>query len=91
MDEVLNAGAHLETSSSYDIDLIRHLFQQKKISKDIRIVCNGYKPKAYTEKIKSMIHDGFKNVIPVMDNMDELKDYLDIIDDEIGFGLRIAT
>lgn len=91
MDEVLKAGAHLETSSSYDIDLVRFLFETGKIDKNIRIVCNGYKPRDYSEKIKALIHEGFKNVIPVMDNMDELRDYLDIGDDEVGFGLRIAT
>lgn len=91
LDEVLKAGAHLETSSSYDIDLIRFLYEKGKITKNIRIVCNGFKPKEYTEKIKALIHDGFTNVTPVMDNMDELDDYLDIGNDKIGFGLRIAT
>ncbi|MCB0502288.1 MAG: arginine decarboxylase [Bacteroidetes bacterium] len=91
MEEVLRNGAHLETSSGYDIDLIRHLHQKGLINKKIRVICNGYKPKNYIEKIKKLIHDGFKNVIPVMDNMDELSSYLDIGNDEIGFGLRIAT
>ncbi|MEZ5008255.1 MAG: arginine decarboxylase [Chitinophagales bacterium] len=91
MEEVLRNGAHLETSSGYDIDLIRHLYQKGLINKKIRVICNGYKPKNYIEKIKDLIHDGFKNVIPVMDNMDELSHYLDIGNDEIGFGLRIAT
>ncbi|MCP4121207.1 MAG: arginine decarboxylase [Bacteroidetes bacterium] len=91
MDEVIKAGSHLETSSSFDIDIIRNLQEKGKITKNIRLVCNGYKPEEYIEKIKNLIHDGFKNVIPVMDNMEELNHYLDIGSDEIGFGLRIAT
>jgi arginine decarboxylase len=91
MDEALRNGAHLETSSAVDIDLIRRLYKQKKIDKDIRVINNGYKPPSYIEKIKSLIHDGFVNVIPVMDNMEELDNYLDIGNEEIGFGLRIAT
>lgn len=91
MKEVLKNGAHLETSSAYDIDLIEHLYQKKLINKSIRVICNGYKPKSYVEKIKGLIQNGFKNIIPVMDNMEELENYLDIGDEEIGFGLRIAT
>ncbi len=91
MEEVIRNGAHLETSSEFDIDLIRHLNETGKITRNIRIVCNGYKPINYIEKVKNLIHDGFKNVIPVMDNMEELDHYLDIGNDEIGFGLRIAT
>jgi arginine decarboxylase len=35
MDEALRNGAHLETSSAVDIDLIRRLYKQKKIDKVI--------------------------------------------------------
>ncbi len=91
LDQALKEKVHLETSSSYDLDLIRKLFDQKRIDKNIRVVCNGFKPRAYTEKILALIHDGFKNIIPVVDNMEELAVYEKIADEDVNFGMRIAT
>ena len=64
VEETLKHNIHLETSYAYDIDIINSLYKRKKITKDIHIVCNGFKQKNYTSRIAKLINDGFKNVIP---------------------------
>ena len=91
LDEVLEHKVHLETSSAFDIDLIRLLYAQKQIDKQLIIICNGFKPTHYVEKIAQLIQDGFVNTIPVCDNFDELKQYQQLLDQPFEFGLRIAT
>jgi arginine decarboxylase len=88
--EVLKNNAHLEASSSYDIDLIRSLYNNNKIDKKLRIICNGFKPKSYTDNILALIKEGYVNVIPVLDNMEELEAY-DEFDGELGIGIRMAA
>ncbi len=91
MDEVLEQKVQLETSSTFDIDIIRKLYEQGKVKKDIIIVNNGFKTKNYARKISELINDGFKNVIPVLDNKEELHYYEEMVDGACNIGLRIAT
>ncbi len=91
IDQVLKEKAYIETSSEYDIDLITKLYEKGKLDKNIAIICNGFKPQAYLEKILKLIHDGFENVIPVVDNMEELLAYEKMAVDDINFAMRIAT
>jgi arginine decarboxylase len=92
LNEVLENGTQLETSSSFDIDLIKRLFRQGKINKSTTIVNNGYKPAHYVEKIAGLINDGFTNVIPICDNPDELKLYQEMVKvDTMNIGIRMAT
>jgi arginine decarboxylase len=91
LEEVLELGADLEISSSYDIDLIRSLYKKKKLNKDITIVCNGFKPENYLSKIADLINDGFHNVIPVCDNFHEVDYYEKNVKGEVQLGIRIAT
>ncbi|MEO1515783.1 MAG: arginine decarboxylase [Bacteroidota bacterium] len=91
LDEVLEHGVHLETSSAFDIDLVRRLYANGKINKDTIIVNNGYKPQQYIQKIAQLITDGFQNVIPVLDNKEEWHDYKKIIKGGCQIGLRVAT
>src|ERR1700745_1381509 len=51
LDEVLKNGVHLETSSAYDIQIIKELFKKKELSKDTYIICNGYKRTLYKQYI----------------------------------------
>ena len=51
MDEVLKNKVHIETSSAYDIDIVRSLEQEGMLDKQKYIVCNGYKMSSYLEKI----------------------------------------
>ncbi|HOZ85352.1 MAG TPA: arginine decarboxylase [Niabella sp.] len=73
VSEALKHNIHLETSSAYDIDIINQLHKRRKITKDISVVCNGFKQKAYTSRIAKLINSGFKNVIDVLDNKEELQ------------------
>src|SRR3954463_8027443 len=66
VEEALKHDIHLETSYAYDIDIIKKLYAKKKINKDIHIICNGFKQKAYTRRIAGLLNSGFQNVIPVL-------------------------
>src|SRR4030088_436838 len=68
VEETLKHDIHLETSYAYDIEIIKKLQEKKKITKDIQIICNGYKQKGYTRRIANLINSGFSNVIPILDN-----------------------
>jgi arginine decarboxylase len=93
VEETLNHNIHLETSFAYDIEIIKKLYEKKKINKDIFIVCNGFKTKPYTKNIAGLINAGFKNVIPVLDNKNEFEEYKKSIrtKDPVKIGLRIAS
>ncbi|MFM8372096.1 MAG: arginine decarboxylase, partial [Bacteroidota bacterium] len=92
LNEVLENGTQLETSSAFDVDLIRKLYKQGKINKSTTIVNNGYKPRLYAEKIAELINDGFYNVIPVCDNAQEVGYYDQYItQQQCKIGLRMAT
>ena len=41
VEEALKHEVHLETSYAYDIEIIRKLYEKRKINKDIHIICNG--------------------------------------------------
>ncbi len=91
IDEVLNENGNLETSSAFDIDLIRKLHKAGKIDKNIIIVNNGFKTPNYVEGIADLINDDFKNVIPVLDNMEELDAYAELVKKDFKIGIRVAT
>ncbi len=91
LEEVLRQEVQLETSSAYDIDIIRNLASQGKLSKDTIIVCNGFKPDRYKQKIVDLINDGFHNVIPVLDNTEEAFFYEEHIKGKCKIGIRVAT
>ncbi|MCB0709790.1 MAG: arginine decarboxylase, partial [Chitinophagaceae bacterium] len=93
VEEALKHNCHLETSYAYDIDIVNSLYKKRKINKDIHIVCNGFKQKNYTSRISKLINDGFKNVIPVLDNKEELNMYKRSIriNEPFKLGIRIAA
>ncbi|HZH63601.1 MAG TPA: arginine decarboxylase [Flavisolibacter sp.] len=90
VEEALEHGIHLETSYAYDIEIIKKLFEKRRITKDVFIICNGYKQKAYTRRIAQLLNTGFKNVIPILDNKEELQAYKSV---KVPFklGIRVAA
>src|SRR5437764_5689609 len=72
IEEALKHDIHLETSYAYDIEIINKLYERKKIDKDTFIICNGFKQRSYTSRIARLLNTGFNNVIPILDNKDEL-------------------
>ncbi|MEY4594918.1 MAG: arginine decarboxylase [Bacteroidota bacterium] len=93
LHEALKHDIHLETSSAYDIPIIRSLLNDKKIDKSIYIICNGFKRPQYIDGIAGLINDGFENVIPILDNKNELANYEKKIKGrkKVKVGIRIAA
>ena len=81
----------METSFAYDIEIIKKLYAKKKITKDTFIICNGYKQKGYTSRIANLLNTGFKNVIPILDNKDELRAYIKSVKVPFNLGIRVAA
>lgn len=91
LDEVLKNDVHIETSSSYDIDIVNHLIDEGKLTGKEQIICNGFKQARYIEKIAGLINRDFVKVIPVIDNKGELDRLLELCDGKIEIGIRIAS
>jgi arginine decarboxylase len=91
MDEVLKNKVNLETSSSYDIDIINHLLEKKKLKRPQKIICNGYKTDRYIDEIAALIEKDIVDVIPVVDNHSELDRLLSATDKKLQIGIRIAS
>ena len=90
VEEALKHNIHLETSYAYDIDIVNKLYSRRKINKETYIICNGYKQKPYTNRIARLLNTGFKNVIPVLDNKEELKAYKNV-KSSFKLGIRVAA
>ena len=88
MDSVLANDVNIETSSAFDINLINELHEQGKITKDHYIICNGFKRPQYTENIGELIRQDFVNVIPIIDNKEEVLLLDEHIDRECQVGIR---
>jgi len=91
LDEALKNDIHIETSSAFDIYLVEQLYKQRKVNKDSFILCNGFKRPHYLEKIVEKISSGFKNCIPILDNMNELDYYEKNIKTNFQIGIRMAS
>lgn len=91
LKEVLQHDVQLETSSAFDIDLIMNLHKNGLITKDHIIIHNGFKPISYLKNIATLVNSGFKNSIPVCDNIYELDQLEKLIDKKCKVGIRVAT
>lgn len=91
LDEVLKNEVHLETSSAYDIQIIKEQYKKGSLHKDTYIICNGYKKTIYKQYITELLNDGF-NVIPVLDHLDEFEYYRkNVKAQKCQLGIRIST
>jgi arginine decarboxylase len=90
ISEAVKHDVHLETSSSFDIDLILKLYEQGKIDTSTVLVHNGYKTEDYIHKILKINDLGFKNSVIVLDSMRELKRF-EALDRKLKIGIRMAT
>jgi len=91
LDEALKNDIHIETSSTFDIPLVRKLYERGKITKETYIVCNGYKREQYLRNITDLLNDGFVNCVPILDNLDEIDYYLEHVNVPFKVGIRIAS
>lgn len=91
LEECAKSGAHIETSSAFDLDIVIALFNKGLLNDHTYVLCNGYKTINYVKKINELIELGFDRIIPILDNFDEL----DLLDEQINtnlqIGIRIAS
>jgi len=91
INEALKHNVNLETSSAYDIDLIRHLVDLNKLDKKRTIIHNGYKTQEYLAKIVALQADGFTNSILILDSVTELERLKKLkLKTKIKVGIRMA-
>lgn len=91
LEEALKNGVNIETSSAFDIPIVRVLHGKGKISKDAYVLCNGYKKPEYLKNISDLINDGFHNCVPILDNLEEIDAYNAQVKGDCKVGIRIAT
>lgn len=91
LDEVMKNDVHIETSSAFDIDIVLKLIEEGKFEKGKFVICNGYKPKLYLDNMVKLMNLDHVQVIPVVDNTDELNQLLSLTDRELNVGIRIAS
>ncbi len=89
--EALKHNVNLETSSSFDIDLILKLLDKGELDTDRTIVHNGYKTEDYLNRIMRLMDAGFKNCIIILDSTEELMRLQKVIGERrVSIGLRMA-
>ena len=91
LDEVLKNDVHIETSSAFDIDIVRNLHKSGKLTDGRYVICNGFKPPQYIDNICTLINEQKLNVVPVVDNTQELQEILAKTEVPIQIGIRIAS
>lgn len=90
IEKALDYNVHLETSSSFDIDIIRILEQKGSIDKKTILIHNGYKTEDYLKKIVDLMEEGYENVIPVLDSKTELERLYSKTKKDLTVGIRMA-
>jgi arginine decarboxylase len=91
VSSALRHNVNLETSSSFDIDLIVKLYKKGEIDKKRIIIHNGYKSPEYVSKILELQKLGFINSIIVLDSGEELDRILEQLgDNRVKVGIRMA-
>lgn len=89
--EALKNDIHIETSSAFDIDIVRQLMAEGKITDETYIICNGFKREKYIENIAQLINDEHEKCIPIIDNFEELNLLSQEINQPFDVGIRIAS
>lgn len=91
LHEALKNDINIETSSAFDIDIVKKLKVDGKINDTTFVICNGFKRDQYITNIANLINSGHKNCIPIIDNFEEIG----LLDEEINgkykIGIRIAA
>jgi arginine decarboxylase len=91
LEKVIENESHIETSSAFDIPILKELYQRKHLTKQHYIICNGFKRPEYTKQVCDLINSGFENVIPILDNKKELESYKKGVKNKCKLGIRIAS
>jgi len=67
LEEALKNDISIETSSAYDMDIVKALYDKGKVDKEIEVICNGFKTDDYLQKIsRNGRTSGFSNITPIL-------------------------
>src|SRR3972149_1322424 len=91
LEEVLKNNSHIETSSAFDLNIIENLNQSGLFGKEKFIICNGFKRPQYIQNIINLLNKDFSNLIPILDNKNELHQYTSKLKHKCKLGIRIAA
>jgi arginine decarboxylase len=91
VEEALKNDIHIETSSWFDIDIVRAMHAKGRLNKETYVICNGYKREEYKRDITDLINDGFVNCVPILDNLGEIDYYHDHVREKCTVGMRLAS
>jgi len=89
--ECLKNDVHIETSSAYDLAIIKRLAENQEIKRNRFIICNGFKTEQYIDNIIELIELGFENLYVVIDNTKEFEHIKNRTNKKIKLGIRIAS
>jgi len=91
LNEALKNDIHIETSSAFDLDIVKNLKSEGKIKDSTFIICNGFKRDQYIKNIGELINSGHTNCIPIIDNYEELPLIQKETKEKFKVGIRIAS
>jgi arginine decarboxylase len=91
LNEALKNNIHIETSSAFDINIVKNLKAEGKIANDTFVICNGFKRDKYISNIADLINSGHENCIPIIDNYEEIDLLSGEIKKDFKIGIRIAS
>ncbi len=91
LEEALKNEIHIETSSAFDIDIVKSLKKEGKLNNNSYVLCNGFKRDQYISNIASLLDEGHTNCIPIIDNYEELNLLLQETQTNFSIGIRIAS
>ncbi|MEZ4859069.1 MAG: arginine decarboxylase [Flavobacteriaceae bacterium] len=89
--EALKNNIHIETSSAFDINIVKNLKAEGEIDNETYVICNGFKRDKYITNIADLINGGHQNCIPIIDNYEELDLLSGVIEKDFKIGIRIAS
>jgi arginine decarboxylase len=91
LEEALKNDIHIETSSGFDIHIVRELYRRGKLNKQSYIIANGFKRERYRRHLTELINEGFVNCMPILDNLAEIDYYHDHVTEKCNVGMRLAS
>lgn len=83
----LRAGAHYETSAAADVAIAAHLWREGELPDERLLLCNGSKDADYLAQICHLRQQGYKQIIPVLDDLAELTS-LEVCTAPLQLGVR---
>lgn len=91
LQEALKNEIGLEISSAFDIPLISSLEKAGHLNYQMMIICNGFKTESYKQGILDLIKRGYRNIIPILDHLEEFDFYEQYARNTLNAGIRIAS